>query len=69
MLFRYSCTWTARKFLKSPSVLVRKCHNTSAAVALSYTDYEHHEPEAEPFIIMHGLFGSKTNWLVIERVQ
>jgi predicted Na+-dependent transporter len=36
--------------------------NSSNAVALANTEYGSKEAEGNPFIIMHGLFGSKSNW-------
>ncbi|CRL01632.1 CLUMA_CG014302, isoform A [Clunio marinus] len=52
----------ARGFYRSSSILIRKLHN---AVALSNTEYQSKdgkEAQGNPFIIMHGLFGSKSNW-------
>lgn len=61
MLIKLSRTIAARNFVKSPNILVRNSHNSSA-VALASNEYKNQESEGNPLIILHGLFGSKSNW-------
>jgi len=61
MLIRLSRTIITRNFIKSPQILVRNTHNSSA-VALASNEYKNQKPEGNPLIILHGLFGSKSNW-------
>ena len=61
MLIKVSRTSAVWKFHKSINILIRNVHNSNA-VPLAFTEYKHQEPKANPFIIKHGLFGSRSNW-------
>ena len=51
-----------RSFHRSPCIFTRRLHQADA-VPLAKTEYEpKHEATGNPFIILHGLFGSKSNW-------
>lgn len=60
MLIRLTQILKCGNLLKSNPLIVRNSH--SNAVALAYIEFQKSEPKASPFIVMHGLFGSKSNW-------
>lgn len=62
MLLRLHRSVNCINLIKSNPIFVRNSHNQSAAVALAFNEYAKSESKAAPFIVMHGLFGSKSNW-------
>lgn len=61
MLIRISRSFYCSNLLKSNPIFLRNLHIKNA-VPLAFTEYQKSEPKAHPFIVMHGLFGSKSNW-------
>ncbi|CAO1352826.1 unnamed protein product [Diamesa hyperborea] len=60
MFLKITRTIITQKFKESSIGLPRKFSSNS--VPLAFTNYENKSSESPPLIIMHGLFGSKSNW-------
>lgn len=60
MFLKLSRTIITKNLKESLICLSRKCSSNS--VPLVFTNYENKSSETPPLIIMHGLFGSKSNW-------
>ena len=61
MLIRLRQLIVERSFNSSPCILTRRLHRD--AVPLAKTEYDpKQEATGNPFVILHGLFGSKSNW-------
>lgn len=61
MITRFSKSLICKNLIKSNSILARNCHHQNS-VALAFNEYQKQEPKASPLIVLHGLFGSKSNW-------
>lgn len=60
MFLKQTKTILSQNIKESIASLSRKLSSNS--VPLAFTNYENKSSETPPLVILHGLFGSKSNW-------